>query len=225
MKKDIEWLKKEIGTEMIELEPSRAEKWSDVKYQTLRSVAQKLDQLDEPEVLSQEWIDKHVTEVTYDVILDQTEIVYVDELENLIVPKQESPVVPAWFHEWWKDVPRGGGNLFHNIERFYNELYSSGTREACDYISGPDNKKKLLNIIINESGYKVEDEQKYYVVNNKNYFLLGKEKRHGFVFSTGGNSKLGNTDNISATFKLTEQEIKDYDSRYWTFAVKVEEVE
>lgn len=50
MKKDIEWLKKEIGTEMIQLEPNRKERWSDVKYQTLRNVAQKIDQLDEPEV-------------------------------------------------------------------------------------------------------------------------------------------------------------------------------
>ena len=64
MKKDIEWLKKEIGTEMIELEPIRKERWADVKYQTLRSVAQKIYQLDEPEVLSQELlvIPKYVAE-------------------------------------------------------------------------------------------------------------------------------------------------------------------
>lgn len=224
MKKGIEWLKKEIGTEMIELESNRAEKWSDVKYQALRSVAQKLDQLDEPGVLSHEWIDDKTFIVT-DSDGDDYAVVAHSALQNLLVSKQESPVVPAWFHEWWKDVPRGAGNLLHNIDRFSDELFNSGTREMYNYISSPDNKQKLLNIIINESGYKVEDEQKYYVVNNKNYFLLGKEKRHGFVFSTGGNSKLGNTDITSATFKLTEQEIKDYDERYWTFAVKVEEVE
>lgn len=60
MKKDIEWLKKEIGTEMIQLEPNRAEKWSDVKYQALRSVAQKLDQLDEPEVTLNRTFDKKI---------------------------------------------------------------------------------------------------------------------------------------------------------------------
>ena len=54
MKKDIEWLKKEVGTEMIELEIIRRQRWEDVKYKTLRSVVQKLNQLDEPEVLSQE---------------------------------------------------------------------------------------------------------------------------------------------------------------------------
>ena len=54
MKKDKKWLKKEIATEMIELEPNRKERRSDVKYQTLRDVAQKIDQLDELQVLSHE---------------------------------------------------------------------------------------------------------------------------------------------------------------------------
>ena len=49
MNKDIEWLKKKIGREMRLLEPNRADKWSDERYKTLRSVAQKLDKLDEPE--------------------------------------------------------------------------------------------------------------------------------------------------------------------------------
>ena len=49
-------------------------------------------ELDELEVLSQKWIDEHATAVTYDEILDQTEIVYVDDLENLIIPKEESEV-------------------------------------------------------------------------------------------------------------------------------------
>ena len=80
--------------------------------------------------------------------------------------------------------------------------------------------KDLLDAI--DNGYEVEDEQKYYVINNQNYFLLAKDKGHGFVFSTGGNSKLGNTNSISATFELTEQEIKDYDERYMDFAIPVE---
>ena len=83
MKKDIEWLKQEIGIEMIQLEPNRKERWSDVKYQTLRNVAQKIYQLDEPEVLSQEWIDEHKKSYTME---DSIEI---SDLQNLLVPKQE----------------------------------------------------------------------------------------------------------------------------------------
>ena len=89
MQKDIEWLKKEIITEMLELEPNRKERWSDVRYQTLRSVAEKICQLDEPEVLTQEWIDEHSFAVSYDEIPDQVEVVYVDDLEKLINSKEE----------------------------------------------------------------------------------------------------------------------------------------
>ena len=77
------------------------------------------------------------------------------------VPKHELPVVPTWFDEWWKDIPKGGGNLFYNIGRFQDELFSFETREAYDYITNPDNKKKLLDIIVNELEYEVEEEQRY----------------------------------------------------------------
>ena len=273
MKKGIEWLKKEIATEMIQLEPNRKERWSDVRYQTLRDVAQKIDQLDEPEVLSQKWIDEHATAVTYDEILDRTETAYVVDLENLIIPKEESevtlnrafekiaegypmtkeevcrhlekfvahggkvtygeqevlsqelPVVPAWFDEWWKDMTKGEGNLFHNIAQFHDKLYSFGTREAGDYINDIGNKKKLLNIIINELEYEVEDEQKYYVSERDEeyggFWFLTKNSNGKISIGVGRDCSEVDWDRL----KLTEQEIKDYDERYWAFAVKVEEIE
>ena len=273
MKKNIEWLKKEIATEMIQLEPNRVERWSDVRYQTLRDVAQKIDQLDEPEVLSQKWIDEHATAVTYDEILDRTETAYVVDLENLIIPKEESevtlnrafekiaegypmtkeevcrhlekfvahggkvtygeqevlsqelPVVPAWFDEWWKDMTKGEGNLFHNIAQFHDKLYSFGTREAGDYINDIGNKKKLLNIIINELEYEVEDEQKYYVSERDEeyggFWFLTKNSNGKISIGVGRDCSEVDWDRL----KLTEQEIKDYDERYWAFAVKVEEIE
>ena len=83
------------------------------------------------------------------------------------------------------------------------------------------NTHKFVNAFLTGE-YEVEEEQKYYVINNENYFLLGKDKGHGFIFSTGGNSKLGGLKNSSAIFGLTKQEIKDYDERYWAFAKPVE---
>ena len=271
MKKGIEWLKKEIATEMIQLEPNRKERRSDVRYQTLRDVAQKIDQLDEPEVLSQKWIDEHATAVTYDEILDRTETTYVVDLENLIIPKEESevtlnrafekiaeaypmtkeevcrhlekfvahggkvtygeqevlsqelPVVPTWFDEWWKDVYKGEGNLLHNIAQFHDKLYSSETREMCDYINDTGNKKKLLNIIINELDYVVEEEQKYFVSSRESvgFWFLSKNNDNEVVIGTNKDYY----DRKWESLKLTEEEIKDYDSRYWAFAVKVEEIE
>ena len=81
--KDIEWLKKEIGTEMIQLEPNRKDRWSDVKYQTLRSIAQKINQLDKTETLSQEWIDDHTYhEEEYDFYYMDP-----DEVKEVLVPE------------------------------------------------------------------------------------------------------------------------------------------
>ena len=269
MKKGIEWLKKEIATEMIQLEPNRKERWSDVKYQTLRSVAQKLDQLDELEVLSYEWIDSNSVNASSDGVTE--EYVHVDDLENLIIPKEESevtlnrafekiaeaypmtkeevcrhlekfvahggkvtygeqevlsqelPVVPTWFDEWWKDVYKGEGNLLHNIAQFHDKLYSSETREMYNYINTPDNKKKLLNIIINELDYVVEDEQKYFVSSRESvgFWFLYKNNDNEVVIGTNKDYY----DRKWESLKLTEEEIKDYDSRYWAFAVNVEEIE
>ena len=127
-------------------------------------------------------------------------------------------VVPDFVAEWIESPDRDLDDMYvwERPKNVYEWTFGkSDSLENSRY-------KDLLDAITD--GYEVEDKQKYYVINNQNYFLLAKDKGHGFVFSTGGNSKIGNTDNISATFKLTEQEIKDYDERYWTFAVKVEEV-
>ena len=94
MKKDIAWLKKEIGTEMMQLEPNRKERWSDAKYQTLRNVCQKIYQLDEPEVLSQEWIRNNQERKGVHFFVNVT------KLQNLVVPKQELPVVPKHVADW-----------------------------------------------------------------------------------------------------------------------------
>ena len=59
--------------------------------------------------------------------------------------------------------------------------------------------------------------EKYYVMNNSDYFILGKSKVYDIVFSTGGNFSLKDADNRSVTFELTEEEIKAYDPRYWAF--------
>ena len=82
--KGLEWLKKEIGTEMIELEPDRKERWSDVRYQTLRDVAQKIDQLDEPEVLSHKWISDHIIFNEK----EDAEYIYADKLQKLLVDRK-----------------------------------------------------------------------------------------------------------------------------------------
>ena len=85
--KTLESIREEIWEEMLRLENKRKDQWADIKYQTLREVLQKLGHLDEPEVLSEEWIDEN----------EEQEEMYgsygvpVEKLQNLLVPKQDKP--------------------------------------------------------------------------------------------------------------------------------------
>ena len=54
----------------------------DPMYHFINEFITDVNQLDEPEALSQEWIDEHA-------IGDWNEYVYAEDLQNLLVPKQE----------------------------------------------------------------------------------------------------------------------------------------
>ena len=193
MKKDIEWLKKEIATEMIELEPIRRERWADVKYQTLRSVAQKIYQLDEPEVLSQKWIDEHRKSYTME---DSVEI---SDLQNLLVPKQEE----------LESAIKVLIEAYKQEEDAYSELENG-------WISGFI--KDLKNL--------VEEEPLYYVIDKSRKPLLRAFKEEvGMSVCDVTVEEAEALKHPNFKYRLTEQEIKDYDDRFWSFAVKVEEME
>ena len=171
----------------------------------------------ETENLSPKWIESNSVYASSDGATE--EYVHVDDLQNLLVPKQELPVVPKWFDEWWKDVAKGAGSLFHNIDRVYDELFSSGTREMNNYISSPDNKQKLLNIIINELDYVVEEEQKY-IIKIGNLYLaepLGD--------MTSDIVRMTRDKGVAYQFTDEKSIATHLDKFEGTFAVKVEELE
>ena len=203
MKKDIEWLKRKVlglqsngndETDQTEAEKEigRLQKWA--WNNCVHRVFDLIIQLDEPEVLSQEWIDKHM-ETIFD--LDQvfgTEFIKVDDLQNIIVPKQEGP------------------------EAKIQELIEVYKRENGAY-SNPENG--WIGGFIEDLENLVEAEQKYYVLNSEGETMIRKSDSRirtssGFKIKNGFKNE---------NYKLTEREIKDYDERYWPFAVKVEELE
>ena len=155
MKKDIEWLKKEIWKQDIVMNKGY------IYTDDLMSI---INEVDEPEVLSQEFIDEQ------------------RELETKI-----------------------------------QELIESYKQEEDAY-SNPENG--WISGFIEDLKNLVEEEQKYYV----------DLDTAAYVAKWNGNGQVDiYTDGISGSdefeFHLTEQEIKDYDERFWPFAVKVEEVE
>ena len=74
-------------------------------------------------------------------------------------------------------------------------------------------------------GYEVEKEQKYYVMNNDNRMMLVR-MMDGKTITEADPFKLEDMyEGEKKSHRLTEQEIKDYDLRYWAFAVPVEVAE
>lgn len=152
MKRDFEWLKGEIAKRMIELEPYRADKLRDERYKTLRSVAQKLNQLDEPEVLSQEWLNNNSVNASHDGVTE--EYIHVVDLKNLIVPKQDLPVIPKYVAEWIEEVK--------DRERTLYGAMSECPREVDYWLIDGDCSNQETFARAWMDGYTVEKEQKYY---------------------------------------------------------------
>ena len=158
MKKDIEWLKAEIDKQAIVM---------DKGYIYTSDLIYLIDSLDEPEVLSQEFIDEQ------------------RELETKI-----------------------------------QELIESYKQEEDAY-SNPENG--WISGFIEDLKNLVEEEQRYYV-------LFGSQSHDDnwtYALTNSGSIEIFEKDVLPEwdRTKFTEQEIKDYDSRYWPFAVKIEEME
>lgn len=213
VKKDIEWLKEEIG----ELPCVDTVFNSDGSYYIdsavpVMTVYDLLNQLDEPEVLTLEWIDEH--EIHYNHWVGA---VPVTELRNLLVPKQEKPVIPNYVAKWIS-VHRERFELYPALKRLENNALS--WEGVYDWYR--KNTRKFVNAYLTGK-YEVEEEQKYYVVDNEYIPLL--QKGHGYVNRTSTGLSIFEKGRDNDQFALIEQEIKDYDERYWPFAVRVEELE
>ena len=92
MKKDKEWLKEKVETYFSNW-------WSNPSTYTthdlMDSVKHLINQLDEPEVLSQKWISEKSIDTHVDTVNGDIQVTFIlDDLENLIVPKKELPVIP-----------------------------------------------------------------------------------------------------------------------------------
>lgn len=103
-------------------------------------------------VLSQEWIDEHAKAVTYDGIPDQTEVVYVDDLENLIEPtlgsgklfegepKERHFGIVKLLHKTWVEKNERYGDSFSEV---YGEL---GDISALTQVLHKVNRLKTLTV-------------------------------------------------------------------------------
>ena len=188
MKKDIEWLKEEIG-ELPCVDTvfnSGGSSYIDSAVPVM-VVYDLIDQLDEPEVLSQEWIRNNQERKGVHFFVNVT------KLQNLDVPKQEE------------------------LETKIQELIESYKKEEDAY-SNPENG--WISGFIEDLKNLVEKEQKYYILGKYDTPILFRDYRNRITETSNLNDIYPKAN--SEDFEFTEQEIKDYDPRYWAFSVPVE---
>ena len=180
VKRDSEWMKEEF---------KKLERTGVIDSWVYRDLWMMANQLDEPEVLSLEWIEEHRKSYTME---DSVEI---SDLQNLLVPKQEELE----------------STIKVLIEAYKQEEDAHGELEN-GWIKGFI--KDLKNL--------VEEEPLYYVMNNDNRMMLGR-MMDGKTITEADPFKLEDMyEGEKKSHRLTEKEIKDYDERYWPFAVPVE---
>ena len=238
MIKDKEWLKSKLRD--IRERNDRGNNFEGAA--TINLALRLIDQLDEPETLSEEWIDKKKVFLGQET--DETDFgrpvygVEESELLNLLVPKQEElvsktdelkPVVPqfvaGWiegnkqFEEKWNGYSKEDAmndTIHFTIYGLFADYPVTNRKRVNNWLDvDRGNYFKLVNAV--RYGYKVEKEQRYRVEDDESPLLI---KVKGKISRYNNTNYYGN---IEHTYELTEQEIKDYDERYFAFAKPVEE--
>ena len=152
MKKDIERLKFKIREEL--------ESWCGVEggidEDGIKNILNSIDQLDAPEVLSKEWINKHITD-GHNVNLGD-KVIYADELDGVLVPKQELPVIPKYVDDWITKH-RGEFDLYPALK----ELEDNTLGWELTYKWYRTNTHKFVNAYLTGE-YEVNEEQLYYAL-------------------------------------------------------------
>lgn len=189
----------------------------------MRLIINDLEKLDEPEVLSQEWIDenKHYYPVTA-FNNSAKRIVDVEDLQNILVPKQEKVKIPKFVAEWYESEGK--------LRSWWNWFYKWGRDDDGDDLEvniidwmQDYNEEKFVDVF--RYGYEVEKEQKYYVLDKEDATLLKKTERGGVAKSVGTNIYNVKSWKDEEKYQLTKREIKEYDERYMMFTVRIEEFE
>lgn len=124
-------------------------------------VKNKIDQLDEPETLSPEWIDKKSFPIIHQA--REKDVVPVKDLQNIIVLKQELPVIPKFVAEFLE-----GKEEYMLYELLDNDFIYDSHDELARWLYNNDedtNKEREFSLVLAQKyGYVIEKEQQYYAL-------------------------------------------------------------
>ena len=176
MKKDIEWLRYKLEASR-EVDMNKSIKWKNstlgehhaAREKATKEALDSLDQLNEPEVLSQEWIDENSMNLPMNSPM--TRWVSVSKLQNLLVPKRELPSIPKFVAEWIEEMKQDERPL-------YSAMSSLMNKTNHEWAIWKRANKNFSEIVAQAwlDGFTVEEEPKYYALVKGHQFLAGDFK-------------------------------------------------
>ena len=227
VKKDKEWAQKEVDGYLCYegVEAAR---------NALAFAKGVIKQLDEPEVLSQEWIDSKKLRVSRRIPfhMDVEYAVPEEDLQNIIVPKQELPVIPQFVSSWIEETKKQSKSFVFAIAHIYdkNEIDESPSEKESrifQWMELYDNDEVFARAWLD--GYTIKKEPKY----NVKFKVKSSFGTVGIYLYKKGDEVLAG-DNFEVyypkedKYRLTEQEVRGFqngDVLFEHFAVKAEEME
>lgn len=193
MKKDKEWLIKRVEN-YIPLNDKTVGRVVDNILDIIR-------QLEEPEVLSQKWVDDNSVYVSLDGECE--EYVHVDDLKGMLLQKPqlaevpecaaelEALVVPAELGAWLGDKELGEPCYYFTVINELADYWDPLGAPLGSFIT--QNKKELIEVILGSREYKIE-EPLYYALAKGHELIKGKGDwvpKYWNVDTTNGNIFIG----------------------------------
>ena len=159
MKKDKEWLKEQVAHEQNDGLYFR-ENYSQYDYFVdVEDLLPLIDQLGEPETLSQKWINENkVARINNLRKMTTSHVVSVEKLKNLLVPKQDEPVIPQFVANYIEKWKNGGLTMSEWFDFNYgNEEDDEVSKWLYDNDYEENMKREHLLIDAIRYGYEVEE--------------------------------------------------------------------
>ena len=190
MKKDIKWLKEEVGE--LNLVDTVFEADGVSYIDTAVSVMQVydlIDELDEQEVLSQEWVRNNQERKGVHFFVNVT------KLQNLLVPKEELPVIPKYVADWITKY-REKYDLYPALRLLENNTFVWG--EIYEWYRM--NTRKFVNAYLTGE-YEVEEEPLYYALVKGHELVYDNAKYWVYDTWSQGDIFVGNRVQMLPRFK------------------------
>ena len=131
--------------------------------------------------------------------------------------------IPEFVNDWLKNIKAKNYGVLGEISHLEDSLTSQNMREEHKvYFWLKENFDTFAKAWLSYPDVEIEEEKRYYVLFGNQFH----DDNWTYALTNSGSIEIFEKDVLPEwdITKLTEQEIKDYDERYWLFRQPVEEM-